>query len=235
MKERVQKIMAHAGVDSRRACETLIAQGRVTVNGKKAELGMKADPEQDEIRVDGELIEGPEKKVYIALNKPRGVISASKSPDERPTVVQLVNSKARLYPVGRLDVDSEGLILLTNDGKLTHRLTHPSFEHEKEYKVLVARRPDGGQLAAWRNGVVLENGYRTAPAKVEVLGTKGKGAWLRLVIHEGCNRQIRRMGRMVGLPIVRIIRIRIKNLHLGNSKPGEWRHLTEEEIAALKR
>lgn len=234
MKERVQKIMAHAGIDSRRACERLIAQGRVTVNGEKCELGMKADPEQDDIRLDGEPIGQPEKRVYIALHKPRDVISASKSPDERPTVVQLVNSKARLYPVGRLDVDSEGLILLTNDGKLTYRLTHPSFEHEKEYKILVARRPDEGQLAAWRNGVVLENGYRTAPAEVEIVGTKGKGAWLRLVIHEGRNRQIRRMGRMVGLPIVRIIRTRIKTLHLGNSKPGQWRHLTDEEVAALQ-
>ncbi|MEA3349583.1 MAG: pseudouridine synthase [Chloroflexota bacterium] len=235
MKERVQKLMAHAGIDSRRGCEKYIAQGRVTVNGKVAKLGTKADPKKDRILFDGNPIGDPEPMVYIALHKARDVISASKSPDSRPTVVDLVDSSARLYPVGRLDTNSEGLILLTNDGELTHRLTHPSFEHEKEYRVLVARHPHDEQLTAWRNGIVLENGYRTAPADVRITKSKGKGAWLRLVLREGRNRQIRRMGRQTGLPIVRIIRVRIKNLRLGNLKPYQWRHLTNKEIADLKK
>lgn len=137
-------------------------------------------------------------------------------------------------PVGRLDVDSEGLILLTNDGDLTNRLTHPSFMHEKEYKVLVARHPDDKQLAAWRTGVVLEDGYRTKPAKVRVSGMYGKGTWLYVILTEGKKRQIREMGRLTGLPVARIIRVRLDSLKLGKLKPGQWRHLTPQEIIALK-
>ncbi|MBT3391590.1 MAG: rRNA pseudouridine synthase [Chloroflexi bacterium] len=235
MEERVQKIMAHAGIGSRRACEKIIEQGLVTVNGQRATLGMKADPEKDRIEVKGEPIRAAQKLVYIALNKPRGVISAVTSPDPRPTVRDLVEIPGRLYPVGRLDIESEGLMLLTNDGNLANRLTHPKYGHEKEYSVLVASRPDEKQLSVWRNGVVLEDGYRTKPVQVFVTSTKGKGAWLKVIMREGRKRQIREMGRLTGLPIVRITRMRIGNLRLGDLKSRQWRYLTEDEITELKK
>ncbi len=234
MEERLQKVMARAGVGSRRACEKLIERGVVLVNGQKAHLGMKVDPATDRIIVEGEPLKPQEKLVYIALFKPRGVISAVTSPDPRPTVRDLVDVPGRLYPVGRLDIESEGLILLTNDGALANRLSHPRYGHEKEYQVLVARRPDSRQLDAWRNGVVLEDGYRTRPVKVRVMRTQGKGAWLQVIMKEGRKRQIREMGRLTGLPIVRIRRVRIGSLRLGKLKPRQWRYLTEDEIAALK-
>jgi 23S rRNA pseudouridine2605 synthase len=235
MEERIQKIMAHAGIGSRRACEKIIEQGLVTVNGQKAHLGMKANPQKDRIEVKGEAIGSPEQYVYIALNKPRGVISAAKSPDPRPTVLDLIEYPGRLYPVGRLDIESEGLILLTNDGGLANHLTHPRYGHEKEYSILVARYPDEKQLTAWRNGVVLEDGYRTKPVKVRITGTKGKGAWLRVILKEGRKRQIREMGRLTGLPIVKITRTRIGSLRLGDLKPRQWRHLSPQEIEELKK
>ena len=235
MEERIQKIMAHAGIGSRRACEKIIEQGLVTVNGQRATLGMKADPERDRIEVKGEPIRTAQKLVYIALNKPRGVISAVTSPDPRPTVRDLVEIPGRLYPVGRLDIESEGLMLLTNDGTLANRLTHPKYGHEKEYSVLVASRPDEKQLSAWRNGIVLEDGYRTKPVQVNITSTKGKGAWLKVIMREGRKRQIREMGRLTGLPIVRITRMRIGNLRLGDLKTRQWRYLTEDEIAELKK
>ncbi len=234
MEERLQKILSRAGYGSRRACEELIAKGRVMVNGRLATLGMKADPQTDRIEVNGKRVEAAEALQYIALYKPRNVISAAQPQDERKTVRDLVEVPGTLYPVGRLDVDSEGLILMTNDGDLTNSLTHPRYQHEKEYRVLVASRPDEKQLAAWRSGVVLEDGYKTKPAKVRVAGTKGKGAWMQVILTEGRKRQIREMGRLTGLPIVRIIRVRISSLQLGNMKPRQWRHLTPEEVAALK-
>jgi 23S rRNA pseudouridine2605 synthase len=234
MEERLQKILSRAGHGSRRGCEELIAKGRVTVNGRIATLGMKADPSQDKIAVNGKLIELLEELKYIALNKPRNVISATSPQDNRKTVRDLVDAPGHIYPVGRLDVDSEGLILLTNDGELTNRLTHPKFMHEKEYRILVASRPDEKQLTAWRNGVVLEDGYRTKPAKVRVTGTHGKGAWMQVILTEGKKRQIREMGRLTGLPVVRIIRVRIDSLQLGNLKPKQWRHLTLDEVSKLK-
>ena len=170
MEERLQKLMAQAGLGSRRACEVLISAGRVSVNGRTAGLGEKADPQRDRILVDGQPLKLPEVPVYIALYKPRGVLSAVSSPDPRPTVRDLVDLPGHLYPVGRLDVDSEGLILLTSDGELANRLTHPRYGHEKEYRVLVARRPDQEQLETWRRGVVFEDGYRTAPSEVRLDG-----------------------------------------------------------------
>jgi 23S rRNA pseudouridine2605 synthase len=170
MEERVQKILAKAGYGSRRACEEFIIKGRVTVNGQVATLGMKADPQVDRIELDGKTVNKPEPLKYIAIYKPRGVISAAKSPEGRRTVVDLVKEPGRLYPVGRLDADSEGLILLTNDGELTNKLTHPRYGHEKEYRVLVAVHPEEEQMATWRRGVVLEEGYRTAPTKVRLEG-----------------------------------------------------------------
>jgi 23S rRNA pseudouridine2605 synthase len=234
MEERVQKILARAGYGSRRGCEELIAKGRVTINGQIATLGMKADPQKDKITVNEKPIELGEELVYIAVHKPRNVISAASPQDNRKTVRDLVDIPGHLYPVGRLDVDSEGLILLTNDGELTNRLTHPRFMHEKEYRVLVANRPDEKQLTAWRTGVVLEDGYRTKPVKVRVTGTHGKGAWMQVILTEGKKRQIREMGRLTGLPVVRIIRIRIASLQLGNLKPRQWRYLTDNEVSALK-
>jgi 23S rRNA pseudouridine2605 synthase len=232
--ERLQKILAQAGYGSRRACEALIVAGRVSVNGQVAGLGSKADPTTERILVDRQPIKAPEKLEYVALYKPRGVVSAVTSPDPRQTVRSLVPLPGTLYPVGRLDVDSEGLILLTNDGELANRLTHPRFGHQKEYRVLVARHPDAEQLATWRRGVVLEEGYRTAPVDVRVENTKGKGTWLRIVMQEGRKRQIREIGSLLGLPVVKIIRVRIGSLHLGLLKSGHWRRLTAEEVKALR-
>lgn len=232
--ERLQKILSRAGLGSRRACEELITAGRVMVNGRIAELGMKADPQKDRILVDGSPVKPPEELVYIALYKPRGTLSAVTAPDPRPTVRDLIPLEGHFYPVGRLDVDSEGLILMTNDGELANRLTHPRYGHEKEYRVLVARRPDAEQLDIWRRGVVLEDGYRTAPAEVKFETGMGKGAWLRVVMREGRKRQIREIGRTIGLPVVKIVRVRIGTLHLGSLKPREWRFLTPQEIAELK-
>ncbi len=234
VEERLQKILARAGYGSRRACEELIAARRVRVNGQIVQLGGKADPARDQITVDGAPIAGAEPLVYIALNKPRGVLSAVEAPDPRPTVRDLVPVAGSIYPVGRLDVDSEGLILLTNDGELANRLTHPRYGHEKEYRVLVARHPDPDQLDAWRRGVVLDDGYRTEPAQVSLDEPFGKGAWLRIVLREGRKRQIRETGAQIGLPVVRIVRVRIGSLRLGALKPREWRYLREAEVAALK-
>ena len=234
MEERLQKILARAGYGSRRTCEEWIAKGRVTVNGRLATLGMKADPSRDKIALNGKLIDLKEQLVYIAVNKPRNVISTTTPQDNRKTVRDLVDVPGRIYPVGRLDVDSEGLMLLTNDGDLTNRLTHPKFRHEKEYRVLVASQPDEKQLTAWRKGVVLDDGYKTKPVTVHVSGKHGKGAWMQVILTEGRKRQIREMGRLTGLPVVRIIRVRIGSLQLGGLKPRQWRHLTPEEVETLK-
>jgi 23S rRNA pseudouridine2605 synthase len=235
MEERLQKILSRAGYGSRRSCESLISAGRVRVNGNLANLGMKADPTRDKIELDGKPIAAAEQRVYIALYKPRGVLSTMKTTDTRPTLQELVQIPEQVYPVGRLDIESEGLILLTNDGDLTNRLTHPRYGHEKEYQVLVARHPDEEQLSTWRRGVVLEDGYRTAPAKVRLEGYKGKGAWLRVIMGEGRKRQIREIGTRLGLPVVKIIRNRISSLQLGTLKPRQWRYLKPKEIEALKR
>lgn len=234
MEERLQKILAQAGLGSRRSCEEIIAAGRVRVNGQVALLGTKADPQRDDIIVDGKPIKVDQSMVYIALYKPRGVLSTVTAPDPRSTVRDLVSVPGKLYPVGRLDVDSEGLVLLTNDGELANKITHPRYGHEKEYQVLIARRPDNDQLQTWRRGVVLEDGHRTAPAEVNFVRTHGKGAWLRIVMREGRKRQIREVGGRLGLPVVRIIRTRIGTLLLGNLKPREWRHLTQREINDIK-
>jgi len=234
MEERLQKIMAQAGIGSRRTCELLIEQGVVLVNGKPAVLGQKADPGKDRIEVKGQRIAAQEEKVYIALYKPRGVLSAVSTPEDTQTVIDLVDyPAARLYPVGRLDRESEGLILLTNDGDLAHRLSHPSFGHEKEYRVLVAQHPEPEQLALWRTGVMMPDGYQTRPVDVEFAGSKGRGAWLNVRLKEGRKRQIREMARAINLPVVRIKRVRMGTLQLGSLKPGEWRMLSAEEKKEL--
>lgn len=238
-KERLQKLLARAGLGSRRACERLIREGRVRVNGRVARLGERADPERDRITVDGKPLPPPERLLYIKLYKPRGVISTVRNPHEhRRTVTDLVPRRERLYPVGRLDADSEGLILLTNDGELAYRLTHPRYGHEKEYRVLVRGRPTAEQLKAWRAGVILPDGHRTAPAQVEVESrvttSEGERTWLRVILREGRKRQLRQVGKLLGLPVLRLIRVRIGSLELGDLRPGEWRHLTPEEVAALR-
>lgn len=234
MKERLQKLLAQAGYGSRRACEQFIVEGRVHVNGQAATLGQKADLGVDKVTLDGKPLARPEAPLYIALYKPRNVLSAAEGQDDRQTVRDLLPLEGHLYPVGRLDYDSEGLILMTNDGDLTNKLTHPRFGHEKEYRVLLARRPDEKQLETWRRGVTLEDGYKTAPAEVVFLSTSGKGAWVRVVMGEGRKRQIRETGRLLGLPVVKIIRLRIGSLRLGSLKPRQWRYLTAEEAAELK-
>ena len=236
MPDRLQKILAQAGYGSRRACEDFITAGRVRVNGQIAELGQKADPAQDKITVDGKPIAAVEAPTYIALNKPRMVLSTVEPErgDDRQTVRDLVEIPQHVYPVGRLDFESEGLVLMTNDGDLTNKLTHPKFGHEKEYRVLLARRPDYEQLDAWKRGVVLEDGYKTAPVDVRFESAQGKGAWVRVIMKEGRKRQIRETCRQLGLPIVRILRIRIGPLRLGHLKPRQWRYLTMQEIKDLK-
>jgi 23S rRNA pseudouridine2605 synthase len=237
MEERLQKILSRAGYGSRRACEEIIMAGRVRVNGETAKIGGKADDARDKITVDGRAISAPIEFIYVALNKPRMVLSTVKAEpnDTRKTVRELVDVPEPIYPVGRLDFDSEGLVLMTNDGELANSLTHPKFGHTKEYRVLVARRPDDKQLLVWSRGVVLEDGHKTAPAQVRFESTYGKGAWIRIVMGEGRKRQIRETGSLVGLPVVRIVRVRIGTLILGKLKPGQWRYLTSEEVVELKK
>lgn len=232
-KERLQKILAAAGLGSRRGCEALIQEGRVEVNGIPAVLGMSADPDADRIRVDGMPLPARPSTRTFALHKPRHVVSSLAAQGERSTVRDLLPLKGRFYPVGRLDMDSEGLILLTNDGELAQRVSHPKFEVEKEYRVLVARRPSTEQLEIWRRGVVLEDGFRTAPMAVKLEGSEGRGAWLRVIMHEGRKHELRDIGCRIGLPVVRIIRRRIGSLALGDLKPGQYRELTAMETASL--
>ena len=237
MEERLQKILAKAGHGSRRSCEQLIQAGRVRVNGQVATIGQKADAAKDKITLDGKPVTASVDYIYIALHKPRNVLStvAPEPGDNRQTVRDLVEVPDRVYPVGRLDFDSEGLILMTNDGELANRLTHPRYGHEKEYKVLLAHRPDDKQLQTWARGVVLEDGHRTAPAVVRFSSTSGKGAWVQVIMGEGRKRQIRETGFLLGLPVVRILRTRIGSLRLGNLKPRQWRYLTKAEIDELRK
>lgn len=233
--ERLQKVLAKAGIASRRKCEELITAGRVKVNGKiVSTLGSKVDPERDVIEVDGKLVTLPHKHTYLMLNKPVGYICTVHDPQGRPTIMDLIPTQTRLYPVGRLDKDSEGLILLTDDGDLAQRLTHPSWEHEKEYLVLVEGRPEPHSLRRLREGIALENGF-TWPADVTVLGEELDGTWLRFVIHEGRKRQLRRMCQAVGHPVRRLIRVRIGPLCLGELPVGQYRPLTEEECVLLRK
>jgi 23S rRNA pseudouridine2605 synthase len=228
--ERLQKVLAQAGLASRRACEELIADGRVTVNGEVAVLGRRVDTEHDTIAVDGVAVAIRPGLVYYLLNKPNGVVTTTSDPQGRRTVVDLVPEEPRVFPVGRLDADTEGLLLLTNDGDLAHRLTHPSFGVEKEYVAEVGGTPSRGALRRLREGVDLDDG-RTAPARVGVLGPHT----LRITIHEGRNRQVRRMCSAVGHPVNRLVRTRIGPIRDRSLRPGTWRLLTTAEVRALER
>ena len=231
---RLQKILSTFGYGSRRDCEKIIADRRVKVNNEIAVLGDSADIDTDKIEVDGQLIQSSEtEKIYIALNKPIKYLSDIKKKDRRKTVIDLVSIDSYVFIVGRLDYMSEGLILLTNDGKLANELTHPRYMHEKEYRVLVKGHLSKKQLVAWRNGVVLETGYKTLPADVFILEDVKTHTWLNITLREGKKRQIREMGKATGLQVVRIIRIRIATLKLGTLKPGEWRYLSDDEEKEL--
>lgn len=227
---RLQKLLARAGVASRRAVEEMIAAGRITVNGEVAELGRRADPETDRIEIDGALVGVRPDTVWYLLNKPPGVVTTASDPQGRPTVTGLVPAEPRVFPVGRLDVDTEGLLLLTNDGEVTHRLTHPRYGVEKEYLVHVRGHPGRGALRALREGVDLDDGT-TAPARVSGVAPD----LLRIVIHEGRNRQVRRMCEAVGHPVRRLVRVRIGPVADRTLAPGAWRRLSSGEVRSLER
>jgi 23S rRNA pseudouridine2605 synthase len=206
------------------------------VNGKIAKLGDKANLKTDDIRVYGQKINRAiSKKTYIILNKPKYVLSDIKDPRNRKTVVDLVDHDGYLFIVGRLDFRSEGLILLTDDGDIANRLTHPRYEHEKEYQVLVQSSPTKDQFARWEEGVRLPDGRKTLPTRVRKISSSDDGTWLSIVLREGKKRQIREIGKIVGLSVRRIIRTRIGPIRLGSLQPGEWRYLTSPEIMALKK
>jgi 23S rRNA pseudouridine2605 synthase len=227
--ERLQKVLAAAGYGSRRVCEELIADGRVTVNGAVAVLGRRVDADVDRVEVDGTPVPVRPGLVHYVLNKPRGVVSTAKDTHGRPTVVELVPAEPRVYPVGRLDADSEGLLVLTNDGDLAQLLTHPRHGVEKEYLAHVDNgRVSAGALRRLRDGIELEDGL-TAPATV----SQPEPGLLRVTIHEGRNRQVRRMCDAVGHPVLRLVRLRIGPLSDRRLGPGEWRPLTTAEVRGL--
>jgi len=230
--ERLHKIMAQAGIGSRRACEEIIRQQRVKVDGKIAVLGAKVDPHQQNIVVDGRPLARPETPTYVALYKPCGVLSVSQDDRGRRTVRDLVSLPGHLYPVGRLDALSEGLVILTNDGELTNLLTHPRYKHTKEYKACVSGHPKEQTLKKWQRGVFLD-GKRTAPAEVSVMRRERDHTWLHITLHEGRKRQIRRVAAMLGHRMRQLIRVRIGPVHLGNLEPGQWRHLDAQELKTL--
>ena len=229
MEERLQKILSAHGLCSRRTAEGWLAAGRVTVNGRPAAVGDRADPERDEIRVDGRPLKGPQKRTYLLLNKPRGYVTTLSDEKGRKTVADLVaDCGARVWPVGRLDLDSEGLLILTDDGELTQRLLHPGHEVEKEYLVWVRGDIDAA-LPVLRGPMSLD-GVPLSPARVQ---EAGEGV-LSVTIHEGRNRQVRRMCAAAGLRVTRLRRVREGSLTLGALRPGRWRPLTPAEVALLR-
>ena len=243
MKERLQKILARAGHGSRRSAETLISSGRVSVNGVRVtELGTQADPDSDRIEVDGVAIELEAPAVYLAMNKPYGFLTTAHDPQRRRTVVDLFppGLPSHVFPVGRLDRDTEGLLLLTNDGEFAHRLAHPRYELDKEYHALVKGTPNRDAIESLRAGVEIE-GRRTSPAQVEVVTTPPLGhagradhTWLKLVIHEGRRRQVRLMCASVGHPVRTLVRTRIGEGLRGRLSAGKTRPLSRREIASLR-
>lgn len=232
---RLHKYLAEAGVASRRACEELILAGRVRVNGRVVhELGTTVDGFQDRVEVDGREVR-PEAKVYVLLYKPRGYVTTARDPQGRRKVTDLVaGAGGRVFPVGRLDYDSEGLLLLTNDGDLAYRLTHPRFHVPKTYRVVLDRTPGPAALGAIERGVRLEDGP-TAPAEIRLLGGDGGEALVEMTIHEGRKRQVRRMWAALGFEVKRLKRVRMAGLELGRLEPGGWRHLQPSELQSLRK
>lgn len=233
--QRLQKALAAAGAGSRRSCEKLIAGGRVRVNGEIATLGTSVNPLTDSVTIDGRPVDlRTARRVCIILNKPRGYITTRRDPHGRKTVMDLVGEDIpALHPVGRLDCDTEGLLLLTNDGSLTYRLTHPRHEVDKTYEATVSGIPGEEALEALREGIRLEEGV-TSPAAVRVLMKRGGRAVVEITVHQGWKRQIRRMFEAVGHPVLRLKRTRYAFLELGRLRPGEWRRLTDDEIERLR-
>lgn len=236
MQERLQKILSQAGIASRRESEKIIADGRVAVNGVVVtELGTKADPDTDSITVDGKALTVEEQRVYILLYKPVGYMTTMKDPEGRPIVTDLLKGvRERVYPIGRLDYNTEGLLLLTNDGAMANMLMHPSHEVDKGYLVRVSGHVTPSQISRLSEGVQLEDGM-TAPAKVLPVSESENNSWISVTIHEGRYRQVRRMCEAVGLNVVRLKRSRYDFLEIGEMKPGEYRFLEPEEVVRLKR
>lgn len=233
MTQRIQKILSARGLCSRRRAEELILEGRVTCNGAVAKLGDTADPELDEIKVDGKLLPSASGYVYIMLNKPRGYVTTLSDEKGRPNAAQLIDCGTRVYPVGRLDMDSEGLLLFTNDGEFANRLMHPKHEVDKTYRVLVAGYSEE-KLEKLKQPIELD-GYRIRTPGIKLLRTREKGqAQLLVTIHEGRNRQVRRMCDAAGMKVLRLQRISEGSVKLGDLELGKWRHLTQEELAYLK-
>ncbi len=233
--ERIQKILAAGGIASRRAAEKLITEGRVRVNGRVvSELGAKADPRADRIEVDGKKVTA-EHHVYLVLHKPRGVVATMSDPEGRPTVREILAPVgARVYPVGRLDFATSGVLLATNDGDFAEGLLHPKKAVPKTYVVKVHGKMAAEDMDAWRNGVRLEDGM-TAPAEAKTLRFEGDKTWFELTIKEGRNQQIRRMGEATGFPVMRLARLGFAEITAEGLRPGQWRHLTREELTALKK
>ncbi len=233
MKQRLQKILSAHGVASRRESENLITAGRVMINGVPAVLGQSADPDTDTISVDGTPIRSGVHKIYVMLNKPRGYVTTLKDEKGRKNVADLVSDCGeRVYPVGRLDLDSEGLLILTNDGDLTHTLTHPSYEKSKTYHVKV--KGDVMSALPTLSEPLVIDGYRISPAAVRPISTSLDGGEIAVTIHEGRNRQIRKMCEQAGLEVLLLRRVAEGGLKLGRLKSGTWRYLTEEEVSRLK-
>ncbi|ACL03119.1 pseudouridine synthase [Desulfatibacillum aliphaticivorans] len=226
--ERLQKYLAHAGVCSRRHAEELISQGKVAVNGEiVTQMGVKIDPDKDEIAVNGKKVEPKQSRTYIMLNKPAGYLTTCKQPG-RKIVLDLIDLPQRLFPIGRLDNNSTGLLLLTDDGRIHHRLSHPSFDHEKEYEVETVKDAPDQALDAMRRGMILE-GKKTRPAKVKRTGPRS----FTIVLKEGRNRQIRKMVELTKNKVKRLHRVRMSTIRLGGLPSGKWRRLNEKEIQAL--
>jgi len=235
MEKRLQKILSEMGVTSRRKAEDLILEGRVTVNGRIATIGTKADPARDHIKVDGKLLIRRDPRVYIMFNKPRHVVTSLYDPEGRPTVKDFLKGvKYRVFPVGRLDYDSEGLLLLTNDGDFAHAVLHPSKKISKTYLVKVKGVVEKEEIGKLEAGVKLVDGV-TAPAKVKGIRKTENNSWLEVTIYEGKKRQIRRMIEEIGYEVLKLKRIRINGLQIGKLEPGAYRYLTPEETDKMKR
>jgi 23S rRNA pseudouridine2605 synthase len=234
--ERIQKILAKAGIASRREAERMVIEGRVTVNGKMVDkLGFKADSSKDHIKVDGKRLARFEPKVTFLLNKPRGYVSTVKDPEGRPTVMDLLKSvKWRVYPVGRLDFDAEGLLLLSNDGDLTNLLSHPKFSIPRTYLVKVRGVPEEERLTRLKRGVMLEDGKSKA-VSVRILRQKEKNSWIQVVVTEGRNRLVKRMFSAIGHPVLKLKRVGFGPIQLGGLRIGQFRYLTLEEIEKIRK
>ena len=239
--ERLARYLAHAGIASRRHAEILIEAGRVRVNGQVVTtLGARINPERDSVTVDGKPVQFSTKLVYILLHKPVGYVSTANDPQKRPTVLDLLPPelrRLRIYPVGRLDIDTSGLLLLTNDGEFALRLTHPRYSMDKHYRALVKGYPPASTLNALRMGVEIieDNGVRhkTSPAQVSIFKQTGGNCWLSLTIHEGHKRQVRRMLATIGYPVLELMRVGIGSLEPGDLPVGKWRYLTEDEVSDM--